>query len=206
LEIDRGVSRKIAYIGDSITSDRESHMNIVRTILKEYPGIDIKDFAISGYKASDVFTAYYPGIADYAPDIAVIMIGTNDMRITDDEYCYHHGGVSEYIRNINYILGKLHGAGCTPIICTLSPFDMVKMRIALDGWKILYKEESRVIYDNCIIEAAARNEAVLVDMRNIYADYDAADITIDDGLHLNVRGQILLATQIFPRLARLLTD
>jgi lysophospholipase L1-like esterase len=199
-----GLTKKIAYIGDSITSDRESHLNIMRTVLKGCPGIDIKDFSISGYKASDVFTAYYPGIADYAPDIAVVMIGTNDMRITDDEYAYHHGGIGEYARNIDYILAKLRGAGCAAIICTLPPFDMEKMRVALDGWRILFTEGSRAIYDECIAKAAGRNGAVLVDMRGVYAEHDAADITIEDGLHLNAKGQALLACQIFPKLAELL--
>jgi lysophospholipase L1-like esterase len=205
-EADPGITKKIAYIGDSITSDRESHMNIVRTILKEYPGVDIRDLSISGYKASDVFTAYYPSIASYAPDIAVIMIGTNDMRITDDEYAYHHGGIDEYARNIDYILAKLYGAGCSAIICTLPPFDMEKTRVVLKGWPILYTEESRSIYDNCIIKAAERNDATLIDMRDIYGEHDAADITTDEGLHLNVKGQALLAQQIFPKLAALLTS
>lgn len=200
------IAKKIAYIGDSITSDRESHMRIVREILKRYEGIDIRDFSISGYKASDVFTAYYPLIADYAPDIAVIMIGTNDMRLTDDEYGYNHGGVGEYRRNINYLLDKLRGDGCKAVICTLPPFDMDKMRVALDGWRILFTKESRALYDDCIAEAAVRQGAVLVDMREIYEAYDAADITIEDGLHLNPKGQALLAKQIFPRLAALLTE
>lgn len=195
---------KIAYLGDSITSDRESHLNIVRDILKEYNNIDIRDFAISGYKASDIFTAFYPGIAEYAPDIAVMMIGTNDMRITDDEYGYHHGGIKEFDRNINYILEKLDKMGCKVILCTLPPFDMEKMNVALSGWKILYTQQGWEQYDECLVRAAEKQNAILVDMRGVYAAYDAAELTIKDGLHLNGKGQTLLAKEVFGRLAPLL--
>jgi len=195
---------KIAYLGDSITSDRESHQRIVRELLKDCANITFRDFAVSGFKASDIFTHYYPDIADFAPDIAVMMIGTNDMRITDDEYGYHHGGIEEFSRNIDYILAKLSSAGTRVIVCTLPPFDMGKMRAELEGWQILYTEEGRRRYDEAIAAAAGKHGAALVDMRGVYEDHDAADLTIDDGLHLNGKGQTLLAGRILPKLMELI--
>ena len=201
---DTGTPWRIAYLGDSITSDRESHQHIVREIVKGCPNLTFRDFSVSGYKASDIFTHYYPDIADFAPDIAVIMIGTNDMRITDDEYEYHHGGIEEYSRNIDYIVAKLMKDGARAILCTLPPFDMGKMREALDGWHILYTEEARSLYDEAIVRAAGKHGAALVDMRDAYKGHDAADITIEDGLHLNGKGQALLAMNVFPKLAEIL--
>jgi len=197
---------KIAYLGDSITSDRESHQHIVREILKDCKNIVFKDFSVSGYKASDLFTQYYPDIADFSADIAVIMIGTNDMRITDDEYRFNHGGLSEYSRNIDYLTAKLTASGTKVIICTLPPFDMSKLDIALEGWKVLYTEESRGQYDEAIVSAAKAHGAILVDMREIYKDNASEDLTIEDGLHLNGKGQTLLAGQIFQRIAELIEE
>ena len=201
---DKETPYRIAWLGDSITSDRESHQCIIRELLKDCPNLTLWDFAVSGFKASDLFTHYYPDISDFAPDIAVLMIGTNDMRIMDDEYGYNHGGIEEFSRNIDYLTAKLAAAGTRVIVCTLPPFDMGKMRIALDGWHILYTEEGRRLYDDAIVSAAGRHGAVLVDMRAVYAEYDAADITIDDGLHLNGKGQTLLAMNIFPKLAKMI--
>ena len=198
---DTEATHRIAYLGDSITSDRESHQHIVREILKGCPNITFHDFSISGFKASDIFTAYYPGIPDFAPDIAVLMVGTNDMRVTDDEYGYYHGGIDEFARNIDYIVAKLAAAGTRVIVCTLPPFDMEKMRAALDGWHILYREEGRRRYDEAIAAAAEAHGADLVDMRPVYACHDAKDLTIEDGLHLNGKGQALLAGHIFSKLA-----
>jgi len=195
---------KIAYLGDSITSERESHQYIVREILKDYSNITFHDFSISGLKASDIFTGYYPSIADFAPDIAIMMIGTNDMRITDDEYGYYHSVIDEYSRNINYIIAKLAAAGAHVMVCTLPPFDLAKIQIALEGWHILYTEGGRKLYDEAIISAANSHSAILVDMQGIYADFDAKDLTIEDGIHLNGEGQTLLAMQIFQKLSKLI--
>ena len=81
---------------------------------------------------------------------------------------------------------------------------MDKMRTALEGWQILYTEEGRKRYDEAIAVAAEVHGAALVDMRGVYKDYNAADLTIDDGLHLNGKGHTLLAGQILPKLMALI--
>jgi lysophospholipase L1-like esterase len=195
---------KIAYIGDSITSDRISHQRIMQTMLAPYPNIEIADFSISGWKVSDVYTAYYPGIANFAPDIAVVMIGTNDMRITNDEFRLHHTSLPEYERDLDYVVKKLTGDNCRVIICTLPPFCMEKMTIALPDWKILYTGKDRERYDAVIINIAEKYDCILADMREKYAVYDPAEITIEDGLHLNGAGQTMLAGEVLQKLFPLL--
>lgn len=204
IKIDAAKKVKIAYIGDSITSDRISHQRIMQTILAPYPNIEVCDFSISGWKVSDVYTAYYPGIANCAPDIAVMMIGTNDMRITNDEFRYNHTSLGEFERDLAYVVKKLTVAGCRVILCTLPPFCMEKMTGALPDWKILYTEEDRKSYDEVIADTAEKYDCLLVDMREKYASFDPADITIDDGLHLNGAGQTMLAGEVFRKLLPLL--
>lgn len=195
---------KIAYIGDSITSDRISHQRIMEQILAPYGGVTTKDFSISGWKVSDVLTAYYPGIAAFEPDVAVMMIGTNDMRMTDDEFGYNHTSIGEYTRDLDYIVKKLKKSGCEVILCTLPPFCMDKMTPALPGWKILYTSEDRGHYDEAIIKTVQENGCLLADMREKYDAFDPADITIEDGLHLNAAGQTLLAGEVYGILKDLL--
>ena len=204
IKIDSGKRLKIAYIGDSITSDRISHQRIMQTILDPYISIEIRDFSISGWKVSDVYTAYYPGIANYAADIAVIMIGTNDMRITNDEFRYNHTSLGEFERDLTYVVRKLTDADCRVILCTLPPFCMEKMTPALPDWKILYTQEDRERYDAVILDTAEKCGCLLVDMRERYASYDPAEITIEDGLHLNGAGQTMLAGEVFKKLLPLL--
>ncbi len=195
---------KIAYIGDSITSDRISHQRIMEQILKQYTGIELRDFSISGWKVSDVLTAYYPGIDSFAPDIAVMMTGTNDMRRTDDEFGYNHTSVGEFARDLDYVVKKLKKSGCEVILCTLPPFCMDKMTPALPGWKILYTREDRGRYDDMIVRTVQESGCLLADMREKYDAFDPADITIEDGLHLNAAGQTLLAGEVYEILKALL--
>lgn len=195
---------KIAYMGDSITSDRTSHQRIMQAILSPYKNIEMRDISISGWKVSDILTAYYPGIGNFAPDIAVLMIGTNDMRITDDEYGLNHTSLREYERDLAYVVKKLTGSGCRVILCTLPPFCMAKMTPALPDWKILYRQEDLGKYDRVIAKTAKQNNCILVDMRGIYTRYNPADITIEDGLHLNSAGHALLAGEVFKALYPLL--
>ncbi|MEG1473758.1 MAG: GDSL-type esterase/lipase family protein [Christensenella sp.] len=195
---------RIAYLGDSITSYRMSHQHIVKKALEQYSNITFKDFSISGYKVSDIFTAFYPGINDFKPNVAVMMIGTNDMRITDDEYGYTHTPIEHFARDTAYIAEKLTNMGCKVVMVTLPPYCMDKMTVALDGWKILYKEDVRASYDAEIVRIAEQSGASLVDMRDEYKKYNAADITIEDGLHLNSKGHLILTKKIFPKLAQLL--
>ncbi len=195
---------RIAYLGDSITSYRMSHQHIVRELLMPHSNVVFKDFSISGLKVSDLFTAYYPGINDFRPNIAVMMIGTNDMRITDDAYQYTHTPIEHFARDYAYLVEKLNATGCKVVAVTLPPYCMEKMTAALPGWEILYKDDVKAKYDAVIIEVAKKNGAILVDMREEYAKYDPADITIEDGLHLNPKGHRILSEKIFPEVARLL--
>jgi lysophospholipase L1-like esterase len=197
LKLNTGKQYKIAYIGDSITSDRISHQRIMEIILGQYQNIEMRDFSISGWKVSDVLTAYYPGISNFEPNIAVLMIGTNDMRITDDEFGLNHTSLKEYRRDLSYVVKKLTDNKCRVILCTLPPFCMDKMTHALPDWKILYRQTDLEKYDGVIIQSAQKYACSLVDMREIYSKYNPADITIEDGLHLNAQGQTLLTKEIF---------
>ncbi len=195
---------KIAYLGDSITSYRMSHRCIMKEIYAGQNNITWKDFSISGYKVSDLFTAYYPSIANFAPDIAIIMIGTNDMRITQDEYDYVHTPIEHFKRDYSYLLNKLSKAGCKVIALTLPPFCMDKMSVALSGWNILYKEDILKEYDTAILQIAKKEGAVVINMQEVYNKYTSDELTIIDGLHLNPFGQKLLAGKIYEKLSELL--
>ncbi len=191
----------ITYIGDSITSERESHMHIIKAILAQNPNIKVCDTAISGYKSGDVLTAMPINIIPTKPNICVVMIGTNDVRRTNDGSGIMHTSQREYERNLAYILDQLKKAGSKVLICTLPPFSMAKIDVALADFKILYTEEDLCAYNKVIESLASKFKCTLIDMRDTYKAHKPEDITIEDGLHLNVFGQTLLATKVWDSLA-----
>lgn len=198
--------KKIAWLGDSLTNYRMSFRCIIQQALCKYPNFEYRDYSISGYKVSDLYSNFYPYISEFTPDIAIIIIGTNDIRITDDEYHYVDTPIEHYMRDLNYILKKLSCLGCESIIATLPPFDMKKISRELKTYKMLFKEETRTRYNSVISSAAAAHNARLVDMRGVYEKYDSSEITIEDGLHLNPDGHFILATEIMKKLIRLITE
>ncbi len=195
---------KIAYLGDSITSDRISHRCIIEKILAPYKNLIVRDLSVSGFKSYDVLVSLYPEIHEFMPDISVMMIGTNDMRMCDDEYRLNTVSPGEYERNLDYIIRKLHGFGSKLILCTLPPFQMEKMEAEMAERHNLYTVEALKIYDDIIIKIAEKHSAQLVDMRPVYAKENLDEIIMSDGLHLNGAGQTLLAKNVFSYLAKML--
>ena len=91
-----GKQAKIIFLGDSITSDRQSYLNILKQALSGTPDLKLIDLAISAQKSVDLFTGVYPDIIAQRADIAHIMIGTNDVRRIDDERRLYHTSPAEY--------------------------------------------------------------------------------------------------------------
>jgi lysophospholipase L1-like esterase len=195
---------RISFLGDSITSDRQSYMNIIQCALSEYGGISVADYAVSGFKSGDLLTMLFPDVIAVRADIVSIMIGTNDMRRTDDAHRALHTGIEEYEKNVRYVVEKLTGSGSRVILTTIPPFCMDKINASLDGYNILYTEDDRSAFNSVIRRIARDCGACLNDMDETYSKHPTADLTLDDGLHLNELGQRLLAGKLFPEILRMI--
>lgn len=183
---------KIAFFGDSITSDRQSYLNILKLATKEYPDVTLVDMAISAHKSGDLFTAVYPKMVDEHADIAHIMIGTNDIRRIDDELCLYHTSPAEYEKNVDYVVSALVKDGSKVILTTIPPFSREKSSRAFAKGKALFLEEDRQIFNAILAKVAEKYGAYLNQMDSLYAQYTPEQLTLDDGIHLNATGQELL--------------
>ena len=91
----------IVFLGDSITSDRESYLNIIRELYRDRPDVNVVDAAISGDKSDDAVMRFYERVLRYEPDVVCILIGTNDLRRNDDAYanaCVSLGDIEKNLR------------------------------------------------------------------------------------------------------------
>ena len=183
---------KIAFFGDSITSDRQSYLNILKLATKEYKNISLVDMAISAHKSVDLLTAIYPNMVGEHADIAHIMIGTNDVRRIDDEQRLYHTSPAEYERNVDYVVSALVNDGTKVILTTIPPFSKEKSSKAFAEAKALFLEEDRQIFNTILIKIANKYGAYINHMDSHYAQYTPEQLTLDDGIHLNEIGQDLL--------------
>ncbi len=197
-------NRRLVFIGDSITSDRESFFNIIRKIYEKEERLAWIDAAISGDKSDDARMKFYERAMNHHPDIAHILIGTNDMRENMDEDGESCLSLAEYERNLEYIVKRLSKEGISVILSTISPVlaGGVGKRFPEDNWTY---QRSNIDAVNSIIEQmAAKFGAKLNDMREVYGRYQAEEILFRDGLHLNELGQRLLAEKVLAALCEFL--
>lgn len=187
--------KRIAFLGDSITSDRASYFNIIRRAL-EAEGICFHDGSISGYKLLDVITNYVPALTDFHADAAHIMLGSNDMKRTTDGANFQLVEPEEFRRELRYLLNALKAQGMKRILSTLPPFDAKKVHAKFWAVNVGYSEEDRRAFNAVIREEAAENGCMLNDMEETYARYSTDELTRDDGLHLNELGQRLMANAV----------
>lgn len=184
---------KIVFFGDSITSDRQSYLNVLKAATEGFKNLTLVDMAISAHKSVDLFTALFPGMIGEHADIAHIMIGTNDVRQMDDALRLFHTSPEEYEKNVDYVVSQLVQDGTQVILTTIPPFCEEKTARGFEGCRALFREESRVLFNNILEKIALRHGVLLNRMDARYAGHAAVDLTLDDGIHLNAVGQALLA-------------
>lgn len=194
--------RRITFMGDSITSDRCSYFNIIRRALMDCPGIQLQDCSISAYKLVDVITNYSPAVTDFRPDIVHVLIGVNDIRRSRSP----HGGIlisaGEFERQLHYLIYEMREIGAKMILSTLSPIDYQKAE-TFASVNSVFLEEDRLVCNDIIRNTARKMDCIVNDMEEAYRKYAPCDITADDGLHLNLIGQRLLAHRVLDALIHL---
>jgi len=192
--------KRIAFLGDSITSDWQSYMNVMRAAFEKDKDIEILDAAVSGFKTIDLMTNFVPLVTDFKPDIVHIMIGTNDMKRTTDAAAAILIPPEEYRRELCYLVDRLKNDGARIVLSTLPPFDPDKIYASFNAVNVQYVEADRTAYNGVVREVAAEYDCILNEMEDVYKKHESAQITEADGLHLNLDGQRMLACGVLESL------
>lgn len=198
------VKKTIAYIGDSITSERESHLNILKKVYENEKNLVFVDAAVSGDKSDDAKMKLPIRVLDYKPDIVHILIGTNDLRINEGTYGCSCVSPEEFARNLDYIISTLKEMNAKVIISTVSPVinDRLQKRFPDDHW--YYRKEDIDAFNDIIAQTAQKHQIRLNDMRELYGQYPPEELMLQDGLHLNPKGQQMLAQRVHAAIAECL--
>lgn len=187
---------KIAFLGDSITSDRQSYFNIIRTALEDFKNIVLYDCSISGQKSGDLFTAMYPNYYELQPNIAHIMIGSNDFHRLIKPDGPFDTSPAEYEKNIDFIVSAFAANGTKVIITTIPPFSKEKATASFSRHQRLSLETDRLTFNAILKKVADKHGACYNAMDDKYAPYTRDELTLPDGVHLSGIGQQLLAQSI----------
>lgn len=84
--------KKIVFLGDSITQCFD--------LEKYFSNFKIKNEGISGHTTKDVLKRLKTSVFDHAPDIVVLLIGTNDLELLNSKPEEVVEGIKEIIKRI----------------------------------------------------------------------------------------------------------
>ena len=155
--------KKIAFFGDSLTSDRVSYANIIKS-LNIFEKVDI--YAVSGSVSSQMIRSFAQKVKSDMYDFISMFIGTNDSALTDVDFPFV--STEEYQRNLGYAAKIVKNMGKQGICFKLPHHNE---RTFTNG-QVITKEY------NAIIEKMAKANAFdVVELNDIELRY------IDDNVH-----------------------
>jgi lysophospholipase L1-like esterase len=190
----------ILAIGDSLTSDRESYVAILRRFWEGNHRYTIKDSAVSGDTTAQVIARYYLFVANETFNWAVLFIGTNDCGMSDDTQKLPKVSFEEYKRNLNYLTSKLQEqCGNNIIQVTLPPVDNLRLQEFVKPNRLIYDSAYIDMVNGYIRNSAVENGFYLADLASAL-EREKIDFLREDGIHLNDHGQLILSELILQTL------
>ena len=189
--IKAGGKCRLAGIGDSITSDRESYLKIISRLWKGTQGRAVFDCAVSGEKTSEIINRFYGTILNREFDWAVVFLGTNDSRELDDGSLITNISLDEYKRNMNYIVDSLLKRGVKVINVTIPPVDNARLSKFFAGANWKYSPERIAATNDFLRKFSSEKGTFLADFAG-EIDKSGKELLMEDGIHLNADGQMIL--------------
>ncbi|NCW12385.1 MAG: G-D-S-L family lipolytic protein [Chitinophagia bacterium] len=194
--------KKIVFFGDSITQaavNKGGYIDVLQNMLQQ-KGVDqqfeLNGAGISGNKVYDLYLRMETDVLDKKPDVVVIWIGVNDV--------WHKSSsgtgtdFDKFGKFYDAVVKKIQKQGAKVIIVTPAAI----------GEKNDYsnpQDGDLNSYSNWMRKYAATNQLGLVDLRKIFHEYsiannpnnDAKGILTTDGVHLNEKGNALVAEEMW---------
>ena len=201
---------KIVFLGDSITQQAEDFEDGFISLIRQnliQDKFELVGKGISGNKVSDLLTRYKSDVLDLNPDIVFIYIGINDVW---HKYDFGTGSdIDLYEKGLRTIISDIKSLGskivlCTPTVIGENTGDFVLGNQFKDVETMEKMNGDLDTFSEVVRKLSNEYETELLDLRKIFMDYlaenninnDAAGILTTDGVHLNERGNKLIADQM----------
>jgi len=199
--------KKIVFFGDSITQaavNKGGYIDVLQNMLQQ-KGVDqqfeLNGAGISGNKVYDLYLRMEADVLDKKPDVVVIWIGVNDV--------WHKSSsgtgtdFDKFGKFYDAVVKKIQKQGAKVIIVTPAAIgEKNDFSNTQDGDLNSYSAWMR--------KYAAMNQLGLVDLRKIFHEYsvannpnnDAKGILTTDGVHLNEKGNALVAEEMWKAISQ----
>lgn len=154
------------------------------------PGLTAVNLGKRNLLAAEVRACQLTPALEFGPDLAAVLSGGNDILRREFD-------VAATRAEVVPVIAALREAGATVI--TMGLFDITRSPYVAEKYRKVMSE--RIAELSGMVRDAGREYGALhVDLPAHPAGHD--DIYASDGLHLNARGQAIVATEVVRRLAR----
>jgi lysophospholipase L1-like esterase len=191
--------KKIIFFGDSITQQGVKPGGYVDLIRKKLDSskYEVIGAGIGGNKVYDLYLRMEDDVLVKKPDVVVIYIGVNDVwhKLTSKTGTDQN----KFVKFYQGLINKIQGGGAKVILCTPAVIGEKK-----NGANEMDSELDKYVAE--IRTLASKNNLPLCDFRKLFTDYDLQNNTEDvakgvltvDGVHMNPKGNQILADQLLP--------
>lgn len=199
--------QRIVFFGDSITQAGVKPGGYITVLSDLYKQKGVQDqyeligAGIGGNKAYDLYLRMEDDVLAKDPNTVVIWVGVND--VWHKKTSGTGTDADKFEKFYNAIIKKLQAKNIKVLICTPAAIgERTDFSNELDG--DLNK------YANIIRQIAQKNNVGLIDLRKAFLDYNLANnpenkdrnILTTDGVHLNEKGNQLVAEQMLIALGK----
>ncbi len=213
----------IVSFGDSTTAPRGTltvYSDILRTELPYY-GItgSVVNAGVGGNTSSAGMARFQSDVLDYDPDLVIIQFGINDSTWDvwkNPPATAPRVSLATYTSNITSMTQTLKAAGSQVILMTPNPLRWTDTLKSMYGYSPYDPNDPMgfnatiIPYCQAVRNIAAAESVPLIDVYNMYVDYDAVpgqsmDNLLLDGMHPNGQGQQMVADALIGLIADGLT-
>jgi lysophospholipase L1-like esterase len=201
----RSKTTRVVFFGDSITQagvQPGGYISQIKDSLAQKnlaPSYDIIGAGIGGNKIYDLFLRLEPDVLDKKPDLVFVYEGVNDVW---HKRTFGTGtDAPKFVQFYEALIRKIMQSGARVVLCTPACIgEKTDFTNPLDGELNQYAQIIRDI--------AQQKGLPLVDLRKAFLEYNLANnpknlesgILTTDGVHLNEKGNQLLAKLMLPLL------
>lgn len=193
----------VVGLGDSITDDYQSWLEILRHLLKlrrPYDKIKIINAGISGETTAQI-VGRFPLILQNNPDWIICLIGTNDSRTNGLDPNKTVVSLSETRQNLavlhNYVVKNTKAK-----FVWMTPPPLIPEKIANDWWlgsfQLAWSNENITAVANAVL----KQPDPVIDLQTIFGLPPNPDLLLSDGIHPSLRGQKAIVKALITKISQ----
>lgn len=190
---------RLVVVGDSLSADQLGWFRILTAAFARAGRTDIQtaNIALSGDTTADVIERF-DLIQRAAPTHVLVMLGTNDARVHGRGIGHRMVTPQETRRNLGVLLDLIERElGATVVLLTPPPADQLKIDAFFQGALLRWSARDLEEMSDLVLSVGAAH----IDLHAALKARSQEDFLEADGVHLNLRGQVLAARHILVEFA-----